>query len=152
MPVGIDAKQDKDGIRTSQKAVEALIEQEVVRGIAPGNIFLAGFSQGGAIALQTAIRQAVPLGGVLALSTYLPLAENAPLEAATASRKTPIFMAHGRNDPVVPLALGTASKDMLQGLGYEVEWHEYYMPHSLCLEEVRDIESWLSRQIKTPNK
>lgn len=148
----IDAQQDEEGIYDSQAAVEALIAQEVARGIAPGNIFLAGFSQGGAIALHTALRQTVPLGGVLALSTYLPLVENAADEASAHARQTPIFMAHGRSDPVVPYALGAASRDKLLEWGYTVEWHEYGMPHSVCQEELLDIEGWLTRQIKTPGK
>lgn len=143
----IDAQQDEEGINDSQAAVEALIAQEVMRGIAPGNIFLAGFSQGGAIALHTALRQNVALGGVLALSTYLPLADSAAHDIPASGRQTPIFMAHGRNDPVVPYALGVASRDTLLEFGYAVEWHEYAMPHSLCAEEVRDIEAWLARQV-----
>ncbi|MGA7749723.1 MAG: carboxylesterase [Gallionella sp.] len=144
----IAAQQDAAGIRASQSLVEALIAQEVAQGIAPRNIFLAGFSQGGAIALHTALRQAVPLGGVLALSTYLPLAENAPGELLEQTKATPIFMAHGRNDPVVPYVLGVASRDALLEFGYEVEWHEYAMQHSVCEEELRDIAAWLRQQIK----
>ncbi|MBI5439476.1 MAG: dienelactone hydrolase family protein [Nitrosomonadales bacterium] len=144
---GIDARQDKEGIYGSQAAVEALIAQEVARGVAPCNIFLAGFSQGGAIALHTALRQPDALGGVLALSTYLPLSNIAHREASASALKTPIFMAHGRGDPVVPYALGAASRDALLKFGYNVEWHEYAMPHSLCEAEVRDIEAWLSMQI-----
>lgn len=144
----IDAQQDEEGINDSQAAVEALIAQEVARGIAPGNIFLAGFSQGGAIALHTALRQPAALGGVLALSTYLPLADSAVRDISASARQTPIFMAHGRNDPVVPYALGIASRDTLLEFGYAVEWHEYSMQHTLCGEEVRDIEAWLSRQIR----
>lgn len=143
----IDAQQDAAGIRASQIAVEALIAQEMERGIAPDNIFLAGFSQGGAIALHTALRQAEPLGGVMALSTYLPLAENAVREVLTSTRATPIFMAHGRNDPVIPYALGAVSRDALLEFGYAVEWHEYAMQHSVCEEELRDIEVWLTRRM-----
>ncbi len=139
----MDAQQDAAGIRDSQSLVEELIAQEVARAIMPGQIFLAGFSQGGAIALHTAMRQTIPLGGVLALSTYLPLANSAAREAQTSTRSTPIFMAHGRNDPVIPYALGAGSKDLLQELGYTVEWHEYAMQHSVCEEELRDIETWL---------
>jgi len=144
----IDAQQDEAGIRSSQAAVEALIDQEVARGVAPGNIFLAGFSQGGAIALHTALRREIPLAGVLALSTYLPLTGSAAGEASTASRQTPVFMAHGLYDPIVPHALGAASRDTLQELGYAVEWHEYPMQHSVCGEELRDIEAWLARQME----
>ena len=146
----IDAQQDEAGIRESQAAVEALIAQEMARGIAPRNIFLAGFSQGGAIALHTALRRDESLGGVLALSTYLPLADSASREASADSRRTPVFMAHGLYDPVVPYALGAASRDALLELGYAVEWHEYAMQHSVCEEELRDIESWLTGQIKNP--
>ncbi|HYR05095.1 MAG TPA: alpha/beta fold hydrolase [Gallionella sp.] len=143
----IDMQPDEEGIHDSQAAVEVLIAREVARGIVPGNIFLAGFSQGGAIALHTTLRQAVPLGGVLALSTYLPLIENIAHEASVNTRQTPIFMAHGRSDPVVPYTLGAASRDTLQKLGYTVEWHEYGMPHSVCEEELRDIETWLAKRI-----
>lgn len=143
----IDAQQDAAGIMASQAEIEALIAQEIERGIAPDHIFLAGFSQGGAIALHTALRLNTPLGGVLALSTYLPLADSVPLEASSNVRYTPIFMAHGRVDTVVPYALGTASRDALLALGYAVEWHEYEMPHSVCEQELRDIESWLTRQM-----
>ncbi|MFZ2300626.1 MAG: carboxylesterase [Gallionella sp.] len=143
----IDAQQDEEGIYGSQAAVEALIDQEVSRGIAPGNIFLAGFSQGGAIALHTLLHREDALGGVLALSAYLPLAGSAVREPSASALKTPIFMAHGRSDPVVPHGLGVASRDVLLELGYTVEWHEYAMPHSLCEAEVRDIETWLRRQI-----
>ena len=143
----IDAQQDEAGILASQAAIEALIAQEVERGIAPGNIFLAGFSQGGAIALHAALRQRVPLGGVLALSTYLPLADRIDGEFIADTRSTPIFMAHGRGDTVVPYALGVTSRDALLALEYSVEWHEYAMPHSVCEQELRDIETWLSRQM-----
>jgi phospholipase/carboxylesterase len=139
----MDAQEDAAGIRDSQLLVEELIAQEVASGMMPSQIFLAGFSQGGAIALHTAMRQTTPLGGVLALSTYLPLANSAAREAHAGTRSTPIFMAHGRNDPVIPYALGTGSKDLLRELGYTVEWHEYAMEHSVCEEELRDIETWL---------
>jgi phospholipase/carboxylesterase len=142
----IAAQQDAAGIRASQSLIEALIAQEMRRNIAPGNIFLAGFSQGGAIALHTALRHPVPLGGVLALSTYLPLADRAADEALPGTRDTPIFMAHGRSDPVIPHELGAGSRDVLLGLGYTVDWHEYAMQHSVCEEELRDIEVWLTHQ------
>jgi phospholipase/carboxylesterase len=144
----IDARQDAEGIRASQSLIEELVAREVEQGIVQGNIFLAGFSQGGAVALHTALRQTVPLGGVLALSTYLPLADSAAGEVLEATRNTPIFMAHGRSDPVIPCALGQGSRDALLRLGYTVEWHEYPMPHSVCEEELRDIGDWLSRQTR----
>ncbi len=142
----IAAQQDAAGIRTSQLLIEELIAREVARGILPGHIFLAGFSQGGAIALHTALRQATPLGGVLALSTYLPLAESAASEIQAVTRSMPIFMAHGRADPVIPRALGVASRDALLKLGYAVEWHEYAMQHSVCGEELSDIGAWLAKR------
>ena len=142
-----EVQQDAAGIRASQAAIETLIAQEVARGIKPGNIFLAGFSQGGAIALHTALRQNVPLGGALALSTYLPLANTLPNEMQPASKATPIFIAHGRNDPVIPYSAGVTTKNTLQELGYAVTWHEYAMAHSVCEPELRDIEDWLTRQI-----
>ncbi|BBJ00230.1 phospholipase/carboxylesterase [Ferrigenium kumadai] len=144
----IGARQDAEGIRTSQAAIEALIAQEIAGGITPSNIFLAGFSQGGAIALHTALRQSAPLGGVLALSTYLPLADSLPAEMQQATRTTPVFMAHGRSDLVVPYKLGVDSREALLELGYAVEWHEYAMPHSVCDAELKDIESWLSARVQ----
>jgi phospholipase/carboxylesterase len=140
----IDAQQDAVGIRASQALIEALIAREVEGGIAPHHIFLAGFSQGGAIALHTALRHFTSLGGVLALSAYLPLAESTQDELQEQTRATPIFMAHGRSDPIVPYTLGATSKDALLKFGYAVEWHEYAMQHSVCEEELRDIEAWLT--------
>lgn len=141
----IASQQDEAGIRASQHAIEALIAAEIARGIPAQQIFLAGFSQGGAIALHTALRLDTPLAGVLALSTYLPLAELAASE--TRQHTTPIFMAHGRNDPVVPYALGIRSRERLSGLGCTVQWHEYAMQHSVCEAELRDIEAWLQQQM-----
>jgi phospholipase/carboxylesterase len=143
----IDAQQDAAGIRASQSLVEALIAQEVARGIAPRHIFLAGFSQGGAVALHTALRHATALGGVMALSTYLPLMESTQDELLEQTNATPIFMAHGRSDPIVPYSLGTTSRDALQKFGYAVQWHEYAMQHSVCEEELRDIETWLAMRM-----
>lgn len=144
----IDARQDAEGVLASQAAIEALIAQEVARGVAPRNIFLAGFSQGGAVALHTALRQAVPLGGVLALSTYLPLADSVPAEIQPAALLTPIFMAHGRSDTVIPLALASSSREALLKLGCKVHWQEYAMAHSVCPEELGDIRIWLEQQLK----
>jgi len=147
----IETKQDEQGIRDSQAQIEALIAQEVARGIAPDHIFLAGFSQGGAIALHTALRQADPLAGVLTLSTYLPLSDKVSAEMQPVTKTAPIFIAHGRADPVVPFNLGVASREALIGLGYQVEWHEYAMQHSVCEQELRDIETWLSGQLNRIN-
>jgi phospholipase/carboxylesterase len=150
LEIGSDSHQDADGIRASQAAIEALIAQEVAKGISPRNIFLAGFSQGGVIALHTALRHATPLGGVLALSTYLPLAERTPGELLVQTKATPIFMVHGRSDQVIPYTLGVASRDALLKLGYAVEWHEYAMQHSVCEDELKDIGAWLRFQIQKP--
>ena len=142
----IAAEQDEMGIRTSQAELEKLIAQEKRRGIAAENIYLAGFSQGGVIALQTGLRHTERLGGILALSTYLPLAETLADEASEYAKGSPIFMAHGRGDPVIPYALGKSSAEQLSALGYALEWHEYAMPHSVCMEEVQDIAAWLTRR------
>ncbi len=143
----IDARQDAAGIRASQAYLEKLIAQEKRRGIAAENIYLAGFSQGGVIALQTGLHHAERLGGILALSTYLPLAETFADGASVCAKDTPIFMAHGRSDPVISYALGKISAEKLSGLGYPLEWHEYAMAHSVCMEEVRDIALWLTRRL-----
>jgi len=138
-------REDEQGIRESQQQVEALIAREVERGTPRSRIVLAGFSQGGAIALQTGLRQREPLAALLALSTYLPLAAAFDAEREDASRSVPIFMAHGRSDPVIPLARATTSRDQLEAAGYSVEWHEYEMPHSVCEDEIRAIAAFLGR-------
>lgn len=142
---GRSRKADEKGVRASQAAITRLIERETARGIPGESILLAGFSQGGAIALQTGLRYPQRLAGVMALSTYLPLAENFAQEAAPANSGTPVFMAHGTHDPVVPYAMGTKSRDLLMQAGYAIEWHDYAMQHSVCLEEVRDIGTWITR-------
>lgn len=137
--------EDEPGVRASQRLLEALVSREGERGIAPGRIVLAGFSQGGAIALQTALRYRERLAGLLALSTYLPLAKTVESEAAPANRDLPIFMAHGGYDDIIPIDRAQASCRHLQALGYAVEWHEYPMPHSVCANEVTDIAAFLTR-------
>jgi phospholipase/carboxylesterase len=144
----IAARQDSAGISASQVQIEALIAQEVTRGIAPEHIFLAGFSQGGAVALHTAIRQNVKLAGALVLSAYLPVAEKLAGEATHLSKQTPVFMAHGRNDPIVPCTLGIASRVALQAAGYQVDWHDYPMEHTVSAQELHDIQSWLREQLE----
>ena len=138
-------REDAPGIRASQKSLEDLIAREDSRGIAPGRIVLAGFSQGGAIALQTALRCGERLAGTLALSTYLPLAPMLAVERSAANRDLPIFMAHGTQDPMIPVDRARASRDALAALGYAVEWREYPMQHSVCLEEISDMAAWLTR-------
>jgi len=134
---------DETGIRESQRAIERLIDREIERGIAAGDVVLAGFSQGGAMALQTGLRHRGKLAGVMALSTYLPLHESVGKEAAADNRKIPVFMAHGTQDGVVPYEMGTRSRDLLVQQGYEVEWHEYPMAHSVCPQEIADIAAFL---------
>jgi phospholipase/carboxylesterase len=138
-----DGRQDAEGIRASQVRVEALIARERARGIAARSIVLAGFSQGGAMALHTGLRHPERLAGILALSCYLPLPETLEREASQATRDVPIFMAHGTQDPVIPLSWAMRSRDRLIALGYAVEWHEYPMPHSVCAEEIADVGRWL---------
>jgi len=139
----LSLKEDEKGVRESQEAMEVLIAREQARGIAPGHIILAGFSQGGAVALHTGLRHRERLAGILALSAYLPLPDTLEQERARANLQIPVFMAHGSEDPIVPLKLAQASCSRLLTLGYPVEWHEYHMPHSVCEEEVADIGLWL---------
>ena len=138
-------QEDEAGLRASQAKVEALIAREKERGIAADKIILAGFSQGSAMTMQTGLRQKEKLAGMMCLSGYLPIAAKATTEFTHESLGTPVLMAHGRMDPVVPLARATASRDLLQQWGYNVEWHDYPMQHSLCQEEVNDISAWLKR-------
>jgi phospholipase/carboxylesterase len=143
----IGRSEDADGIRSSQAEIEKLIAQEKQRGIAAKNIFLAGFSQGGAVVLYTGLRHKEKLGGILALSTYLPLPQTLQAEANVAVKNTPLFMAHGQSDPVIPYAFGRASAVELLRQHYALEWHSYDMPHSVCPEEIRDIQQWLTRRL-----
>ena len=139
--------EDEAGIRESQAALEAMIAREEGRGIAPERIVIAGFSQGGAIALQTALRHPARLAGVLALSTYLPLSAMLEKERSEANASVPIFMAHGAYDDIIPLARAEQSRDHLLRLGYGVEWRTYAMPHSVCGEEIADIARFLVRTL-----
>jgi phospholipase/carboxylesterase len=136
--------EDEAGVRASQAAVEALIAGEMERGVTAKRIVLAGFSQGGAIVLQTGLRHRERLAGVLALSTYLPLAGTAEKERSDANRDLPIFMAHGAYDDVIPLRRAEASKDALEKLGYPVQWRTYPMPHSVSPQELADISAFLA--------
>jgi phospholipase/carboxylesterase len=136
---------DERGIRDSQRRIEHLIAREMRRGIAASRLVLAGFSQGGVIALQTGLRHPQRLAGIMALSTYLALPQALAAEAGAANRAVPIFMAHGTFDPMIRLDWAEASQRALQGHGYAVEWHTYPMQHAVCIEEVRDIGTWLAR-------
>jgi phospholipase/carboxylesterase len=150
--IGIDRRSAEDfsGIQASANAVTALIREQNALGIASSRIVLAGFSQGGAMALHLATRFPEKLAGVIALSCYLPLAKEFASERSSANLATPIFMAHGSQDPVVPFALGDESRRVLEGTGFRVGWHVYPMPHALCAEEVADLKSWLAGRLAPP--
>ena len=146
--LGLDSheqREDEAGLRESQALVEALISREKSRGVAASRIVLAGFSQGCAMTLMTGLRHDERLAGLVGLSGYLPLAAKAEAERHSANRDLPIFMAHGSVDPVIPIARARQSRDVLLEMGHPVEWHEYAMPHSVCGEEIGDLERWLLR-------
>ena len=138
-------KEDERGLRESQRLIEDMIARENKRGIPSSRIVLAGFSQGGVITLQAGLRQPKRLAGLMALSAYLPMSPMVEVERNAASNSVPIFMGHGSADDIVSLALAKMSRDTLIKLGYEVEWHQYQMPHSVCPEELADIGTWLKR-------
>jgi len=141
----LERRADEGGVRASQKLIEALLEREKSRGTSARRIVLAGFSQGGAIALQTGLRHPERLAGIMALSCYVPIAASLASERAAANGDVPIFMAHGLYDPIIPVRLARESRDLLAQLGYGVEWHEYPMEHSVAPEEVDAIGAWLRR-------
>jgi phospholipase/carboxylesterase len=143
---GLDLSQteDAEGIEASASLLRELMERERQRGIPAERIVLAGFSQGGAMALHTGLRYPQRLAGMLALSAYLPLAARFAQAAHPANAGTPLMMAHGTRDPVIPIRLGEASRDLLQRLGYRVAWHTYPMEHRVCPEEIADIAAWLT--------
>ena len=138
-----DGNVDEQGIRTSAAQVEALIQREIQRGIPDERIVLAGFSQGGAIALHLGLRRPSALAGIMALSTYMPLAKTLEAEASGVAKSIPMFMAHGRQDPVLPLALGELARDRLLEWGQAPQWRSYDMPHAVCNQEIHDIGAWL---------
>ena len=138
-------REDEAGLRASVVDVQALIDREIALGIPASRIVLAGFSQGCAMALQTGLRHPEPLAGLMCLSGYVPLSAKVPTERTQASLATPIFMVHGRSDGVIPIARAEQSRDLLTSMGYQVEWHEYNMQHSLCGEEVEHISAWLKK-------
>lgn len=138
-------REDEIGLRESQALIEELIAAEKARGIPASRIVLAGFSQGCAMALLAGLRHPERLAGVVGMSGYLPLAASTATERSAANRDVPLFLAHGTQDPVVPLARGVASRDALAALGYTIEWHDYPMPHSVCAEEIGDLTRWLLR-------
>jgi phospholipase/carboxylesterase len=138
-------REDDAGVRRSQASVEALVARERARGVPAARIVLAGFSQGGAIALQTGLRHPERLAGIMALSTYLPLASTLAAEASAANRAVSIFMAHGLHDSLIPVERAMLSRDALRKAGYDVEWREYPMEHAVCAEEIATIAAWLRR-------
>jgi len=144
----IDQRADEAGVRESIAEIDALIGRERDRGVPASRVILIGFSQGGAIALANGLRREAGVAGIAALSTYLPLAPQMASEITDAGKRTPVFMAHGAQDPVVPQALGQRSREVMQGLGVGVEWHSYPMPHSVCAEEVRDLGDWLTARFQ----
>ncbi|HRP29149.1 MAG TPA: carboxylesterase, partial [Burkholderiaceae bacterium] len=141
----LQQREDETGLRASLRDVHALVAREVARGVPARRIVLAGFSQGCAVALLAGLRYPERLAGLAGLSGYLPLAQSTAAERTPANRDLPIFLAHGRSDGVVPLARGSASRDALAALGHDVQWHDYPMEHSVCIEEVQALDAWLQR-------
>ena len=135
-------REDESGVRESQARIEALIARETSRGIAADRVVLAGFSQGGAMALHTGLRHPERLAGLAVLSSFLPLPDTVAAEASPANRDVPIFMAHGTQDPMIPLARARDARDRLLALGYPVEWHDYRMPHAVSPDEIADLSAW----------
>jgi phospholipase/carboxylesterase len=143
----IAQRQDETGIRASIALLDELIEHEIARGVASEHVLLAGFSQGGAIVLAGGLRHRQRLGGIIALSTYLPLAEKTAAQMSADNRATPIFMAHGASDPVIAQALAEMSRDVLVGLGLAPEWHSYPMAHQVCAQEIADLKRWIGARL-----
>lgn len=142
--VDLRRRADESGVRASEQILKDYLAAELHQGISANRIVLAGFSQGGAIALHTGLRYPQPLAGILALSTYLPLPEALAAERNARNASVPIFLAHGQHDPVIPFEAGGDSRLQLESLDYQVEWHSYPMPHAVCPEEIVDIAVWLS--------
>jgi phospholipase/carboxylesterase len=138
-------REDEAGVRQSARQVEALLARERQRGIAPRRIVIAGFSQGGAMALHVGLRHPDRLAGILALSCYLPLANTLETERAPANRDVPVFWAHGLHDPMIPQAMAEQGRAQLAELGYQIDWHQYPIPHSVSAEEIADVARWLER-------
>lgn len=142
--------EDETGIRTSAAQIRTLIQVEVDRGTPVSRLILAGFSQGGAIALHSGLRHPQPIAGIIALSTYLPLPATLSAEKTPGTERLPILMAHGTEDPTIPESYGARSRDQLRSEGYEVDWRAYPMGHSVCAEEISDISGWLRERVRAP--
>ncbi|MGV8940542.1 MAG: alpha/beta hydrolase [Lysobacter sp.] len=140
---------DEVGVEQSITQVDALIAREIERGIPASRILLAGFSQGGAITLAAGLRRREPLGGLVALSTYLPMAHRAAELLQPGATAQPVFMAHGSHDPVVPYQAGQRSAAVFSELGFTVDWHSYPMAHQVCAEQIRDLGDWMSARFAT---
>ncbi|MDR6991730.1 alpha/beta hydrolase [Luteimonas sp. 3794] len=138
---------DEAGVLESVAQIDALIEREAVRGVPPERVVLAGFSQGGAVTLAAGLRRRAPLAGLVALSTYLPAPRNAAAALVDAATRQPVFMAHGTQDPVVPFGAGERSAAWLREVGFEVDWQQYPMPHSVCAEEIVAIGDWFDTRL-----
>ncbi len=141
----IQRREDEAGLHKSQEQIEALIAREIERGVSANKIVIAGFSQGCAMSLQVGLRHPQSLAGIMCLSGYLPLADKIADERHVANQNTPIFMAHGTADPVVPLQRAEQSREVLKQLGYQIEWHDYWMQHSVSPQEISDIGRWLRK-------
>ena len=150
LSLDLPRQEDPEGVLASERAIGALLEREKQRGVAAGRIVLAGFSQGGAMALHTGLRYRERLAGILALSCYIPLASRLNTERQPANYATPVFMAHGDYDAVIPMRYGRQGADTLEELGYPVEWHDYGMGHEVCWQEIRDLAEWLQRVLAAP--
>jgi phospholipase/carboxylesterase len=146
--MSIDRNQDLDGILASVAAVDRLIDAQIESGIPADRIVLAGFSQGGAIALRAGLARREPLAGVMALSCYLLQADSLETWSHTSASSVPIYMGHGNQDPVVPIALGEQAADRLKSAGFQVSWHSYPMPHSVSPEQIQDIDQWLAEHLQ----
>jgi len=144
--IALDTRADEGGVAESIVQVEALVAREVERGVPRSRVVLAGFSQGGAVTLATGLRSAEPLAGLVALSAYVPSAHKARDALVAGAGRQPVFMGHGSQDPVVPFQAGEQAASLLRELGFQVDWHAYPMPHSVCAEEIRDLGDWLSQR------
>ncbi len=142
--------EDEPGIKQTQESIHELIQHEMTNGIDSNRILLAGFSQGGAMALYAGLRYEKPLNGILALSAYLPLPQQFQKEVSPANQNIPIFMAHGKHDPVLPMTLGYQTYQLLKKSGHPIDWHEYDMDHQVCPEEIEDIGRWLTKRLSQP--
>ena len=141
-------EEDEEGLRVSQAAINELIEREKTRGIPADKILIAGFSQGCAMTFQVGLRYPEKLGGLLCLSGYVPIDSTVEAERSAANQNVPIYYGHGRGDQVIPITRAERSLSLLKALGYDVEWHEYNMAHSVCAEQIDDISNFLKRVLK----